>query len=266
MRGHRQALKKVFGGSGCSRGQGDASSRRRNTVQRPATRHHSRGRATRHQKAAGVHVVGTVFNDQPARMIPGPADATPLAGRAADARSFTRLQRHPPASDSTPRVPPTTPEPDTPAHVSTDRTTRTSPPAPSIMKLTPTNRTPNTANFMVDPEPGRADPGGLTQAGLTRGGLARAGLARAGLAGCGARRQPGSPARPPARSCSSSPLGVSFARFAGHQSARSREVPGRVRRSWSCGASLTARTGHVPAPQLQDRRQRRRPGTTPVTR
>ncbi|RNI01327.1 hypothetical protein EEZ25_17880 [Micromonospora aurantiaca] len=107
---------------------------------------------------------------------------------------------------------------------------------------------------------------GLARAGLARAGLARAGLARAGLARCGSATPIGSPARPPARSCSSSPLGVSFARFAGHRSARSREVTGRVRRSWSCGASLTVRTGHFLAPQLQDRRQRRRPGTTPVTR
>ncbi|WP_374536817.1 hypothetical protein, partial [Micromonospora aurantiaca (nom. illeg.)] len=124
------------------------------------------GGATRHQKAAGVHVVGTMFNDQPARMIPGLADATPLAGRAADARSFTRSQRHPPARDSTPRVPSTTPEPDSPAHTGTDRTTRTRP-APSIMKLTPTNRTPNTANFMINPEPGSADPGERTAPRIT---------------------------------------------------------------------------------------------------
>ncbi len=50
---------------------GGTLSRRRKHVQRPATRHHSRGRAIRHRRAgAGVHVVGTVFNDQPARMIP----------------------------------------------------------------------------------------------------------------------------------------------------------------------------------------------------
>ncbi len=76
MRGHRQALKKVFGGSGCSRGQGGASSRRRKHVQRPAT-------------------------------IPG-GRHTPPESRRGGSRRRNRVQR-PAGQDDSPRL--TSPEP-----------------------------------------------------------------------------------------------------------------------------------------------------------
>ena len=234
--------------------RGGASARRRKHVQRPATRHHSRGGARR--RGAGVHVVGTVFNDQPAGTIPGLAP--PRSRGTADARSFTRLQRHPTRQrfhrqsaahhprtghpTHTARQRPVSP---TPGHPRTEQPHPHGPPtpAPSIMRLAATKRTPVTVNLMIDPQPG-----------------GRPGAVRLG-------RKKRAAARPARRSCSSGPPGVPFAQFAGYRSARSPGGgQGILGSSWSRADEEPAMTSVQPGDLgVVAPRERREPGIVGAT-
>ncbi|ADL45243.1 hypothetical protein Micau_1688 [Micromonospora aurantiaca ATCC 27029] len=120
-------------------------SRRRNRVQRPAGQDDSpRLRSPEpYSTTSGPGVIPKALQMPPAR-------------GASLARSFTRLQRHPPARDSTPRVPPTTPEPDTPAHTVTTLprpAPRRTPPDPPTSTPSPPYRPLHPPHHLHRPQP-----------------------------------------------------------------------------------------------------------------
>ncbi len=78
--------------------------------------------------------------------------AAPSQG-SAGARSLTQIQRHPPASHSTPRVPPTTPQPDTPTHTP-DRTPRLTS-CPHSGPASAASRSPSPGGLPPHPESSR---------------------------------------------------------------------------------------------------------------
>ncbi|SCE94505.1 hypothetical protein GA0070562_4377 [Micromonospora tulbaghiae] len=220
-------------GSGCPRGRG-ATSRRRKHVQRPTTRHHSRGGGAGFTSSEpcsttsppgsfpAAHVARTELNDRQPGAVPA-GNAASCGARPVLGRSPGYNATHPPT------IPPSECRPPPP-----NRTPHL--PAPSIMRLTATKRTPNAANLMIDPP--------------------RAGLAEGAGGGAGTRGHP--------RSCDLRPPGALFARFAGYRSARSR-TPARdgsaVLELW-CLAKGAKRASW--APEAQDRRQLR-PHRDPVT-
>ncbi len=281
---HRQALKKVFGGSGHTRGGGLVTAPEH--VQRPACRDHSRALHATVERRGFTSSEPSSTTSRPGSF-PVPHGCRPLWGAAVLGHSPGYNATHPPPippPGCRPPPPNRTPRPHPPSptaprlprdqgvcdsarrrggHKLLDHRRPSPPTAPlraSIMTLTATERTPG--NRQVHDRRGpRARAGRPVRVGSggARGGRAQAGRTGSGRtrrARTGGTKRRSNPPRailqfvPPGRPirvvCGAPKCKIAGPAGGPLDVGTDEELPRPrpARRSWSCGASRTPRTGH----------------------